>query len=159
MRLIPVSTLVSSRILRSIAKISAKFGGKTLLTPYSYVRVALLRTYTLCIGIKWFRICPSRDDIGVSTEILGLVSCWSRSRPRPTNFPGEVATPTADMLVAKILFNNVVCTKDAKLTTMDISNFCLNTPMDFRVHPHETHGHPYENHRRIQTERPRRTGW
>ena len=27
------------------------------------------------------------------------------------NYPGEVATPTADMLVAKILFNSVVSTK------------------------------------------------
>ena len=27
------------------------------------------------------------------------------------NYPGEVATPTADMLVAKILFNSVISTK------------------------------------------------
>jgi len=49
-----------------------------------------------------------------------------------TNYPGEVATPTADMLVAKILFNSVVSTKDAKfmIATMDISNFYLCTPMD-----------------------------
>ena len=38
-----------------------------------------------------------------------------------TNYPGEVATPTADMLVAKILFNGVVSTnKDDKFMTMDI---------------------------------------
>jgi hypothetical protein len=47
-----------------------------------------------------------------------------------TNYLGEVATPTADMLVATILFNSVVLTKDAKFMTMDISNFYLNTPMD-----------------------------
>jgi len=46
-----------------------------------------------------------------------------------TNFPGEVATPTADMLVAKILMNSVVSTKGARFMTMDISNFYLNTPM------------------------------
>ena len=34
------------------------------------------------------------------------------------------------MLVAKILFNSVVSTKDAKFMTMDISNFYLCTPMD-----------------------------
>jgi hypothetical protein len=45
------------------------------------------------------------------------------------NYPGEVATPTADMLVAKILFNSVVSTKDAKFMTMDISNFYLCSPM------------------------------
>jgi hypothetical protein len=82
MRVITVSTLVSARILQSIAKISAKFGRNTLLTPYMYVRVARLRTYTLYIGIEWFWICPSQGDTGVSTKILGLVSCWSQSRSR-----------------------------------------------------------------------------
>lgn len=45
------------------------------------------------------------------------------------NYPGEVATPTAEMLVAKILFNSVVSTKNAKFMTMDISNFYLQTPL------------------------------
>ena len=46
------------------------------------------------------------------------------------NYPGEVATPTADMLVAKLLFNSVVSTKGARFMTMDISNFYLMTPLD-----------------------------
>ena len=45
------------------------------------------------------------------------------------NYPGEVATPTADMLVAKILFNSVVSTRNAKFVTMDISKFYLMTPL------------------------------
>ena len=45
------------------------------------------------------------------------------------NYPGEVATPTADMLVAKMLFNSVISTPGAKFMTMDISNFYLNTPL------------------------------
>ena len=45
------------------------------------------------------------------------------------NYPGEVATTTADMLVAKILFNNVVSTRNAKFMTMDISKFYLMTPL------------------------------
>ena len=40
-----------------------------------------------------------------------------------------MATPTADMLVAKLLFNSVVSTKDAKFMTMDIANFYLMTPL------------------------------
>ena len=37
------------------------------------------------------------------------------------NYPGEVtATPTADMLVAKMLFNSVVSTKRARFMTMNI---------------------------------------
>ena len=45
------------------------------------------------------------------------------------NYPGEVATPTADMLVAKLLFNSVVSTDGAKFMTLDISNFYLMTPL------------------------------
>jgi hypothetical protein len=45
------------------------------------------------------------------------------------NYPGAVATPTAEMLVAKILFNSVISTKDAKFMTIDISNFYLNSPL------------------------------
>eukprot|EP00804_Cyclotella_cryptica_P012280 CCRYP_013858-RA/>CCRYP_013858-RA protein AED:0.31 eAED:0.31 QI:0/0/0/1/0/0.5/2/0/562 len=43
------------------------------------------------------------------------------------NYPGEVATPTAEMLAAKILFNSVIST--ARFMTMGISNFYLNTPL------------------------------
>ena len=45
------------------------------------------------------------------------------------NYPGEVATPTADKRVATLLFNSVVLTRDAKFMTMDISNFYLMTPL------------------------------
>jgi hypothetical protein len=45
------------------------------------------------------------------------------------NYPGEVATPTAEMLVAKILFNSVISTKGARFMTIDISNFYLKTPL------------------------------
>ena len=45
------------------------------------------------------------------------------------NSPGAVATPTVEMLVAKMLFNSVISTKDACFMTMDISNFYLMTPL------------------------------
>ncbi len=45
------------------------------------------------------------------------------------NYPGEVATPTAEMLVAKMLFNRVISTREARFMTMDITNFCLMTPL------------------------------
>ena len=45
------------------------------------------------------------------------------------NYPGEVGTPTAEMMVAKILFNSVVSTPGARFMTMDISYFYLNTPL------------------------------
>jgi hypothetical protein len=45
------------------------------------------------------------------------------------NYPGNAATPTADILSAKIFFNSVISTPGAKFMTMDISNFYLNTPL------------------------------
>jgi hypothetical protein len=45
------------------------------------------------------------------------------------NYPGAVATPTADMLVAKILFNSVISTKGARFMMIDISGFYLMTPL------------------------------
>ena len=44
-------------------------------------------------------------------------------------YPGEVATPTADMLVAKILFHRIIFTKWARFVTIDISKFYLMTPL------------------------------
>jgi hypothetical protein len=45
------------------------------------------------------------------------------------NYPGKVATSTAEMLVAKMIFNSVISTKGAGFMTMDISNFYLMTPL------------------------------
>ena len=45
------------------------------------------------------------------------------------DYPGEVTTPTAEMLVAKLLFNSLISTKGAQFMTMDISNFYLMTPL------------------------------
>jgi hypothetical protein len=42
------------------------------------------------------------------------------------NYPGEVVTPTADLLVTKILFNSTISMPGARFMTMDISNFYLN---------------------------------
>jgi hypothetical protein len=45
------------------------------------------------------------------------------------NTPGKVATPTAEMLVAKMLFNSVISTRGARFMTMDISKIYLMTPL------------------------------
>jgi hypothetical protein len=45
------------------------------------------------------------------------------------NYPGKVATPTAEMLVAKMLFNSIISMKGTRFMTMDISNFYLMTPL------------------------------
>ena len=45
------------------------------------------------------------------------------------NYPGEVGTPTANMLLVKVMLNSVVSTLNAKFMSIDISNFYLNTPL------------------------------
>ena len=54
------------------------------------------------------------------------------------DYTGEVATPTADMLFAKILFNRIISTKGARFMMVDISNFYLMTslkrPKYIRIH-------------------------
>ena len=45
------------------------------------------------------------------------------------NFPGDVTTPTADLITSKLIFNSVLSTKNAKFMCADIDNFYLNNPM------------------------------
>ena len=45
------------------------------------------------------------------------------------DYPFEVSTRTADITTAKLLWNSIISTKDAKFCTMDIKDFYLNTPM------------------------------
>ena len=45
------------------------------------------------------------------------------------NYPGDVGTPTGDLLLVKVLLNSVISTAHAKFMTLDIKNFYLNTPM------------------------------
>ena len=44
-------------------------------------------------------------------------------------YPGDVTTPTADMQKAKLMFNSVISTPNAKFLCLDVKDFYLNTPM------------------------------
>ena len=44
-------------------------------------------------------------------------------------YNGEVSTPTADLTTAKILFNSVLSTTEAKFLGLDVKDFYLNTIM------------------------------
>ena len=46
------------------------------------------------------------------------------------NYPDNVSTKTAEINTAKLLFNSVISTKNAKFACLDIGNFYLGTPMD-----------------------------
>ena len=46
------------------------------------------------------------------------------------HFPGDAGTPTANLLIIKLLANSIVSMKNAKVLTMDLKDFYLNTPME-----------------------------
>ena len=46
------------------------------------------------------------------------------------NFPGYVKTPTADLIMAKLIFNIVLSTKNTNFMCADIANFYLNNLMN-----------------------------
>jgi hypothetical protein len=45
-------------------------------------------------------------------------------------YPGDKSTRTAKLETTKILLKSVISTLDARFSTMDITNFYLNTPLD-----------------------------
>ena len=45
------------------------------------------------------------------------------------HYPGDTGTPTAEMLLVKIMLNSVVSTPGARFMSIDIKNFYLATPM------------------------------
>ena len=63
---------------------------------------------------------PQKEEPNRSRLVLG---------GNRTNFTGEVGTPTAKILLIKIMLNSVVSTNGAKFMTIDISDFYLNTPL------------------------------
>ena len=46
------------------------------------------------------------------------------------NFPGNVTTPTSDLITAKLIFNSVLSTNNVKFMCADIAHFYINDPMD-----------------------------
>ena len=65
-------------------------------------------------------VCDQKKEANRTRAVLGS---------NLVHFPGDVGTPTADMMLFKILLNSVVSTPGAKFMTINISNFYLNTPI------------------------------
>ena len=57
-------------------------------------------------------------------------ACELRWGGDKVNYPDEVSTPTANLLLVKSHLNSVISTPSAKYLILDISNFYLNTPME-----------------------------
>ena len=76
------------------------------------------------------------------TVTYGRIVCTIRPQKEETHrtrltvggnlidYPYDVSTPTADITTAKIMFNSVLSTPDAKFMGLDIKDFYLNTEME-----------------------------
>jgi hypothetical protein len=74
-------------------------------------------TYTrICVNYRPEKEDPNRVRITVGGNRI--------------NYPFQCGTPTADMLLVKLLFNSIISTKGAKFMSLDIKDFYLNTPME-----------------------------
>ena len=67
------------------------------------------------------------------------------------NYPGEVDTPTAKMLIAKILFNSVISTPGKIHDNGHIKFLLHDSPQAARIHQGMIVRHARRNHQRIQT--------
>ena len=76
------------------------------------------RDVTYCNFV--YSVCNQKKKTNRTRAVLG---------GNLVHLPGDIGTPTANMMLFKILLNNVVSTPGAKFVTINISNFYLNTPM------------------------------
>ena len=83
---------------------------------------------------------PSSIPKGRKPTYLRIVSAFRPQKSDPyrirwtvggnlVDYPGIVYTPTADLTTAKILFNSIISTKNARFCNIDLKDFYLNTPM------------------------------
>ena len=76
---------------------------------------------TVTYGIIVAKIRPQKADTHLTRLTVG---------GNLLNFPGDVTTPTAYLITAKIIFNSVLSTKNAKFMLEDIASFYLDNPMN-----------------------------
>jgi hypothetical protein len=88
-----------------------------------------------------FFIDPSKIPKGRKVTYLRVVSAYRPEKANPRrvrwtvggnliDYPGDVSTKTADLCTAKLLFNSVLSTPDARFMTGDLKDFYLGTPME-----------------------------
>ena len=65
-------------------------------------------------------IKPNKEKINCTRLTMGGDSI---------NYPDDCGTPTADMILFKILVNSIISTPNAKCVMMDIKDFYLRTPV------------------------------
>ena len=75
----------------------------------------------LTYGIIVAEIRPQKSETHCTILTVGV---------NVINFPGYVTIPNADLITAKLVFNNVLSTKNSKCMCADIANLYPNNPLD-----------------------------
>jgi hypothetical protein len=66
-------------------------------------------------------VCPQKAEVKQTRLTVG---------GNLIDYPGDISTKTAGLITAKVLFNSVISTPNAKFMGIDLKNFYLNTPLD-----------------------------
>ena len=78
---------------------------------------------------RWKDITYIKFVCNIRTEKKDLYRTRATMGGNLINYPEDVGTPTANLLLIKIFLNSVISTKGARFANADISNFYLMTPL------------------------------
>jgi hypothetical protein len=76
---------------------------------------------TVTYGRIVVSVCPQKAEVKQTRLTVG---------GNLIDYPGDISTKTAGLITAKVLFNSVISTPNAKFMGIDLKNFYLNTPLD-----------------------------
>ncbi len=100
-----------------------RFNGINTLFPIPYDKIPSNR----CREITYAKVvCKVQPEKGDDADRTRITICRNNIA-----YPGDVGTPTGSIELVKLLVNSVLSQRNARLATMDLKNFHLNTPLDW----------------------------
>ena len=117
--------------------------------------------------IQWYKhnhVHTNKRCTEGSNEQCHIWSIWSyvptRKSRTKLNHPNEVTTPTAEMLIAKLLFNiDISRIGDLFLEKGYLKLLFNDTAQTSKFHPDQHSGHPWQNNQQRQSQREDYIKW
>ena len=120
----PTKAIWENSFANETGQLSQRFGTRmpygtntNLFIPKDKVSAGITLTYGRIVA----EIRPKKSDTHRTRLTVG---------GNLLNFPGDVTTPTSDLITANLIFNSVLSTKKTKFMLADIANFYINNPMN-----------------------------
>jgi hypothetical protein len=96
--------------------------GTNTLFPIPYDKIPSDRRREITYSKVVCKVRPEKGDVANRTRItIGGNNIM---------YPGDLGTPTGSIELVKLLINSVLSQRNARLATMDLKNFYLNTPLN-----------------------------